>query len=198
MSLAQKAALDDLAQHLYDFLPGKPHPYADSRMSFPGVAQELGLGELWPSGSKQPALRHLLGATLDGKRGFPTLIVKIVERGITYRKTKSPVTREEIEGLNAILTRVGYKIPELHEPAFLDRLPRAGKPRPEDARAPADAKTLAGLQDRLLKLGALKGQERGYAFEGFLTELFELYKLAPRGSFRLIGEQNGGRFPLKN
>jgi hypothetical protein len=30
MSLAQQAALDDLAQHLYDFLPGKPHPYAPS------------------------------------------------------------------------------------------------------------------------------------------------------------------------
>ncbi len=106
MSLAEKAALDDLAQHLYDFLPGNPHPYADARISFPGVAQELGLGDCWPSGSKQPALRHLLGATLDGKRGFPSLIVKIVERGITYRKKKNPVTREEIEGLNVILVRV--------------------------------------------------------------------------------------------
>jgi hypothetical protein len=38
MSLAQQAALDDLAQHLYDFLPGKAHPYADQSLSFPGVA----------------------------------------------------------------------------------------------------------------------------------------------------------------
>jgi hypothetical protein len=30
MSLAQQAALDDLAQHLYDFLLGKPQPYAPS------------------------------------------------------------------------------------------------------------------------------------------------------------------------
>lgn len=198
MSLAEKAALDDLAQHLYDFLPGNPHPYADARISFPGVARELGLGDCWPSGSKQPALRHLLGATLDGKRGFPSLIVKIVERGITYRKKKNPVTREEIEGLNVILVRVGYKIPELHEAAFLDRLPRGGGQRTEEARGPVDPKALADLQDRLLNLATLKSQERGYAFEGFLSELFALYRLAPRGAFRLVGEQIDGSFHLKN
>jgi hypothetical protein len=41
MSLAQQAALDDLAQHLYDFLPGKAHPYADQSLSFPGVAKGI-------------------------------------------------------------------------------------------------------------------------------------------------------------
>jgi Restriction endonuclease len=95
--------------------------------------------------------------------------------------------------------QVGYKIPELHEGAFLDRLPRrSGKPRPEEARGPVDAKALAGLQDRLLKLSALKSQERGYAFEGFLSDLFALYRLAPRGAFRLTGEQIDGSFHLKN
>jgi len=57
MSLAQQAALDDLAQHLYDFPPGKAHPYADQSLSFPGVAKALGLEKYWPGGSKQPAIR---------------------------------------------------------------------------------------------------------------------------------------------
>ncbi len=54
------------------------------------------------------------------------------------------------------------------------------------------------MQDRLLKLATLKSQERGYAFEGFLSELFALYKLVPRGAFRLVGEQIDGSFHLKN
>lgn len=198
MSLVQGAALDDLAQHMYHFLPGNPHPYADPRISFSGVAQELGLAAYWRGGSKQPAIRYLLGATLDGKRGFPQLILKIVERSITYRKNKNPLTREDIESLNEILIRVGYKIPELHEVAFLDRLPRAGKARTEETHASTDAKALAGLQDKLLKLSAMQAQGRGYAFEGFLSELFSLYKLAPRGAFRLVGEQIDGSFNFKN
>lgn len=42
-TLHEGLTLDDLAQHLYSFLPGKPHPYAAQDLSFPGVAAELGL-----------------------------------------------------------------------------------------------------------------------------------------------------------
>jgi hypothetical protein len=116
--------------------------------------------------AKQPAIRHLLAATIDGKRGFPSLIVKIVERGITYRKNKNPLLREDIEHLNELLVRVGYIVPDLHDAAFLDRLPRAASSRAaETAAPPIDAKALADLQDRLLKLAMLKGQERGYALK---------------------------------
>jgi hypothetical protein len=48
-----------------------------------------------------------------------------------------------------------------------------------------------------LKLAALKAQERGYAFEGFLSDLFALYRLTPRGAFRLRGEQIDGSFHLE-
>jgi hypothetical protein len=74
MSLAQQAALDDLAQHLYDFLPGKPHPYADQSLSFPGVAKALGLERYWPGGSKQPAIRSLLGSVIAANRDLTSLI----------------------------------------------------------------------------------------------------------------------------
>jgi hypothetical protein len=52
------------------------------------------------------------------------------------------------------------------------------------------------LVDRLLVLGKLKPQDRGLQFEGFLTDLFAAYELAPRGAFRLTGEQIDGSFRL--
>ncbi len=63
-----------------------------------------------------------------------------------------------------------------------------------DAAPPAHA--LAELNGRLLKLTSMKAHERGFAFERFLTDLFGLYKLDPRRSFRLVGEQIDGSFEL--
>lgn len=37
-------------------------------------------------------------------------------------------------------------------------------------------------------------QKRGYELEGFLNELFALYELNPRGSFKIYGEQIDGAF----
>jgi hypothetical protein len=37
---------------------------------------------------------------------------------------------------------------------------------------------------------------RGFAFERFLNDLFDTFGLAPRGSFRLVGEQIDGSFQL--
>ena len=41
-------------------------------------------------------------------------------------------------------------------------------------------------------------QLRGFAFEKYLNNLFEVYGLQPRGSFRVIGEQIDGSFLLHN
>jgi hypothetical protein len=41
-------------------------------------------------------------------------------------------------------------------------------------------------------------QQRGYAFERFLNELFEFEGLSPRGSFRIMGEQIDGSFAWAN
>jgi hypothetical protein len=103
-TLEQGRALDDLAQRLYDFLPGKPHPYGDQTLSFPGVAAELGLAGYWRGGSKQPAIRRLLERVLNGGASrYSALIARIVERSLSYRKRSNPVTRDEIERLNAAL-----------------------------------------------------------------------------------------------
>lgn len=51
---------------------------------------------------------------------------------------------------------------------------------------------------RLVQLTSIPPQKRGYDFEIFLKELFKAYGLAPRASFRLVGEQIDGSFVLHN
>jgi hypothetical protein len=52
------------------------------------------------------------------------------------------------------------------------------------------------FREELNALHAMNAQARGYAFEGYLRRLFEFYKLEPRGSFKLEGEQIDGSFVL--
>ena len=59
--------------------------------------------------------------------------------------------------------------------------------------AEATARTLI---DRLIEISILSPQERGLRFEGFLSDLFAAFGLAPRGSFRIVGEQIDGSFRL--
>ncbi len=193
---AQGLALDELSECLYEFLPGSPHPYASKAISFPGVADEIGLSNCWPGGSKRPAIRHLLEQALtNGSGKFSSLIERIVLRGITYRKSKNPVSREEINSINTILVRLGFQIKALHDRSFLDALPSSEKKaEPEDAQKIDTAELLRDFQT----LTAMKAHERGFAFEKFLPRLFASYQLKPRSSFRLVGEQIDGSFQLKN
>lgn len=41
-------------------------------------------------------------------------------------------------------------------------------------------------------------QSRGYAFEKLLKNLFEVFSLNPRGSFKIVGEQIDGSFEFRN
>lgn len=196
-SLAQSAALDDLAQLLCDFLPGSRPPYADQGLSFGGVAAELGLSRYWSGGSKHPAIRRLLeGVLTSGTGRFTDLIVKIVERSITYRKRSNPLTRAEIDRLNALLLKVSVKIPALHDQSFLGSLAQNSQSSTSTSRVVVNPTALAALEKRSLELAALQPSPRGFAFEQFLSDLFSLYELAPRGSFRLVGEQIDGSFQI--
>jgi hypothetical protein len=196
LSMKQSQALTELADRLYSFLPGKPHPYADQALSFPGVAAQVGLLGYWPAGSKLPAITSLLRATLERESSrFCPLLLAIVQNGMAYRMKKEPVSREEIEELNGIIERVGYKIPQLHDPDFLQRLPRRGGTKDPVSDAP-DPRAIAELRDHLIALQPVEPVKRGFAFEQLLSQLFALYDLAPRGSFRLTGEQIDGSFTL--
>lgn len=197
LSLAEAKAADDMAGCLHDFLPGTPHPYADPMLSFPGVARSLGLGQYWRGGSKHPAVAQLLQQTLEHRRGvFCQLVVAIVQKGMIYRSNKGhPVTQEEIRALNELIMRMGFKIPELWDPAFLDSLPCEHPVKAPDQHIPS-GDSLARLRDDLARLAELAPQPRGFAFEKFLQNLFAAFRLAPRSPFRLVGEQIDGSFEL--
>lgn len=59
-----------------------------------------------------------------------------------------------------------------------------------------DAFDFLKLRDQLLAVRNLEPHARGYAFEAFLTELFDAHRLRAREPFRLVGEQIDGSFDL--
>ena len=194
MSLVETQILNDLAGHLYNFLPGS----GNSNFSFPIAAAKVGVAEFWVGGSKRPAILHLLEGTLNAQRHrFCPLILAVVKHGMPWRAGRGePLTVGEIDELNALLLRLQFKIPELHEPAFREAL--AGKPRTQapTTKPKNDLAAMDALAGDLIALSDLQPTPRGFAFEKFLTQAFALFGLAPRGSFRLTGEQVDGSFQL--
>jgi hypothetical protein len=169
------------------------------KIDFGSVAKAVGIGNLWPGGSKQPAIQALLEGTLQSHRDkFCVLMQRIVQEGLKYRHKKGePITREEIEKLNSLILRVRFKIPELVDEKFLSTLPRK-KPVAEEAKKESKVSTegikdtLVQLKQQFLKIGQLSPQERGYAFERFLSAIFDAFGFNPRPSFRIMGEQIDG------
>lgn len=200
LPFCEAQAIEDLADLLYDFLPGS----GNGRTAFPLAAAQAGVGDFWVPGSKRPAVVQLLGATLEHRRHlFTKLILAIVRQAMTYRRGKgNPLTRAEVDRLNSLLPSVSFKIPELLDRAFLDSLggtaPGAESSQARLANGSISAESAQRLADRLLEVSALDPQKRGLQFEGFLNELFDAHGLAPRGSFRLTGEQIDGSFRLNS
>ena len=202
-NLREAQLAGELAAAMVDLLPGKPHPFADQDLSFPGAAHAAGVGARWRGGSKMPALTQLLADTLEHERPrFCRLVLEIVRRATTYRLAKGPVTREEIDHINGVVGRIGFKIPELHDRAYLESLPRETSAAPGNApvgtapsASPSPAR-LAQLAADLLALSALQPTPRGLGFERFLNALFRACGLEPREPFSLRGEQIDGSFVL--
>lgn len=196
LSFVEIQAIGDMAKLLYNFLPGKPHPYANQNISFLGIANELGLGLYWMQGSKLPAITTLIQSTLEQKRGsFSPLILEVVKRGIVYRNGKNDgISREEIEELNRLIKLVGFKIPELWEPNFLESLPtkKTENVNTSDSSSP----DLTYFKEQFRLITAMDPNPRGFAFEQFLNQLFTAFGLSPNGSFRIVGEQIDGSFLL--
>lgn len=95
------------------------------------------------------------------------------------------------------------KVPNAHG-RFLSLLNRL-EGRQENTQAPSqspiqvfDRQKLALIKSDLLTITSLDAQARGYAFEKFLSTLFDTYGLTPREPFRLKGEQIDGSFQLGN
>jgi hypothetical protein len=190
ISLRESQDIDELAEVLYEMLPGS----GNSRHSFPTAAQQHGLSACWTGGSKRPAIVSLLSTVYECERHrFCDLIETVVRHSVSWRSGKgNPLTRDEVEEINALLLRLGYKIPNLHDTDFLARLERRRKQA--EGQKVTDPAQLVRLKASLIRISNLAPVPRGYAFEKFLEEMFDVYDLAPRGSFRLTGEQIDGSF----
>ncbi|MPZ35576.1 MAG: hypothetical protein GEV13_32215 [Rhodospirillales bacterium] len=141
---------------------------------------------------------ELLKRTLEYRRNrFTPLIIAIVHQSMTWRRGKgNPLARDEIDRLNAALPGVSFRIPELLDPAFLKTFgepPKPARATTEPMLPEAAAQTLIA---RLIEISHLSPQERGLRFENFLSDVFAAFGLAPRGSFRIVGEQIDGSFRL--
>jgi hypothetical protein len=195
VSLRESHDIDELAGVLYDMLPGSGNP----RLSFPTVAQELGLEQYWIGGSKRPAIVTLLTCTFERERHrFCSLIEGVVRTSLSWRAGRdAPLTRDEIDMINVILGRLGYKILGLHDPDFLASLERRKRAATGQPVA-AEPARLTALKNDLIAISGLEPRPRGFAFEKFLNSFFECHGLAPRESFRLKGEQIDGSFQHDN
>jgi len=197
MNLVEEQCVEDLADLLYDFLPGS----GNSRTAFPLAAAQVQTENLWIAGSKRPAIVHLLSSTLSARRHkFGPLILAAVRQSMTWRRGKGePLTRAEIEQLNELLLRLSLKIPELNDPDFLNSL-HVNRDHPEEPTSGGRELLSDGvandLSERLLGLFKYQPQRRGYEYERFLTKLFDAYDLKPRTPFKLVGEQIDGSFRL--
>ncbi len=74
--------------------------------------------------------------------------------------------------------------------------PQASKPKRTHEIKTIDASLSANLLNELIALSSLEPHPRGYAFEKYLKNLFDVNGLDGRASFRLVGEQIDGSFEL--
>ena len=209
LSLSDTQALAQLGEHLYGYLPGSSQ--WQGTYTFANAAADAGVADFWQGGSKLPAITQLLELTLDHRRdAFCRLIEIIVRHGIQYRiRKREPLSRQDIERLNALVQNVGFKIPDLWDRRFLDSLPEspAAEPKPVVSTAADDPATNTALQAARRALDDLRArflalqtqndrQAAGLALEKLLNELFSLSGLQPGKAFRVVGEQIDGSFVL--
>lgn len=212
LSLKESRAVRELAEVLYDFLPGSGSEAWKGHVSFRSVAQKVGVGDFWQPGSKLPMITALLERTLEFRRGrFEPLVLETVRAGLTYRQRNgNPVTPGDIEKINGLILDVGFKFPDLWDPDFLASLRVGGTARASErvqqARSAENlresqrtrrSRELEGLKEQFLALHEDADRQRvGLQLEKVLNRLFALHDLSPRGPFRVIGEQIDGSFEL--
>lgn len=81
---------------------------------------------------------------------------------------------------------------------LIAKLEGAGPTTPSNVVAAPVVEAIAydRLSARLVEIRDLAPHERGYAFEAFLKDLFDAFRLNAREPFRLVGEQIDGSFEL--
>lgn len=212
LSLKESRAVADLAQFLYDFLPGSGYSKWKGHVSFKTVSAKVGVSDFWQSGSKLQMITALLQRTLEHRRHlFEPLILEIVRAGIIYKEKRgNPLRPENIDTLNGLILEVGFKFPDLWDPDFRNSLYMNSTERAQELidhamkeeriRESAQSKKalqILELKDRYFALyNESDRQKVGLEFEKVLNRLFVLHGLAPREPFRVVGEQIDGSFEL--
>ena len=212
LSLKESRAIAEIAELLYDYLPGSGNPKWKGHVSFKTIAEKVGVGDFWQPGSKTPMITVLLERTLEYRRGrFEPLMLEIVRAGLTYKqKSGNPVNPSEIDKLNGLILEVGFKFPDFWDPEFKASLKADGgvraKERVEEVLAREEL-SATERSERSRELEQLKRQffalhddenrqSAGLQLEKVLNRLFALHALSPREAFRVVGEQIDGSFLL--
>jgi len=133
--------------------------------------------------SKAKRLRCYL-SKVDLATAIKTLKALWDYREVTRRDRRREEWVENAEGrFLSLLNRMQGK----PENTFTGQPPKPAFDRPK----------ILALKQGLLALSGLGPQARGYAFEGWLRELFNVYGLEAREPFRIRGEQIDGSFMLQ-
>lgn len=194
MQVSDTLVISQLADVLYDFLPGKAHPFANQDISFEGVSYKLGISKFWQGGSKKPAITELLSKVFEYERSkFCNLILETINTSLRYKPKELYV--EKIININNLLLRLCFEIPELNDRTFLASLPSNTKNTTQNTLSKDMRKQLF---ENFMKLSHPSNtpQSRGFSFEKFLNSMFLSSGLNPRESFRLVGEQIDGSIEL--
>lgn len=131
--------------------------------------------------SKGKRLRCFLGLVDDGTAARALRILWEHREALRAHDTPDPMPRASAQ-IQALIGKL-----EGNAPSVLRNV----------VAAPLiDAVDFLQLRDRLLTIRDLAPHARGYAFETFLTELFDVFRLRAREPFRIVGEQIDGSFDL--
>jgi len=157
-----------------------------------------------------PKFRYASGSKANRMRGFwqvadDSTVGKAIERLIAYIDTQVLLGNLQTEKFSNDLVRRAREV-ATRLTGKATSVPRASTGNPaqtpsSETRIPANGaglsqQTLASLRGKFAALSPLLPHPRGYAFEGFLNDLFAATGLAPRRPFRLAGEQIDGSFQI--
>jgi hypothetical protein len=110
------------------------------------------------------------------------LILALVDYDATLNPTQDAEAKARAQKCRHIATRLLSGGPSLSPP----------KEHAKATQSLVSVETLAVLRSRFLQISNLPPQQRGYALEKFLYDLFDAYRFNPRPSFRIVGEQIDG------
>ena len=161
ISLKESRVVAEMAELLYDFLPGSGLPIWKGHVSFKTVSEKVGVGDFWQPGSKTPMITSLLERTLEFRRGrFEPLILEIVRAGLSYRqKQGNPVKPEEIDKLNE-----NIKMNQMETEELIKKINSLESKLNEAESSP---KILESIRDLMVHKGFISDRELDNIFKEF-------------------------------